>query len=89
VTHTKLLLLLRRGILHVKQGTELTRRYFDQLLSLFIATLNNKSTAGTHRTSLRVFGYSVVTISKCFLSVGFDRFCRKKPRFSVRFRFSW
>ena len=32
---------------------------------------------------------SVVTVSKCFLSVGFGRFCRKKPRFSVRFRFSW
>jgi len=31
---------------------------------------------------------SVVTVSKCFLSVGFGRFCRKKPRFSVRFRFS-
>jgi len=31
---------------------------------------------------------SVVTVSKCFLSVSFGRFCRKKPRFSVRFRFS-
>jgi len=31
---------------------------------------------------------SVVTVSKCFLSVGFGRFCRKKPRFSFRFRFS-
>ena len=31
---------------------------------------------------------SVVTVSKCFLSVGFGRFCRKKPRFSVRFSFS-
>ena len=30
---------------------------------------------------------SVVTVLKCFLSVGFSRFCRKKPRFSVRFRF--
>jgi len=32
---------------------------------------------------------SVVTVSKRFLSVGFGRFCRKKPRFLVRFRFSW
>jgi len=32
---------------------------------------------------------SVVTVLKCFLSVGFSRFCRKKPRFSVRFRFLW
>jgi len=32
---------------------------------------------------------SVVTVSKCFLSVGFGRFCRKRPRFSVWFRFSW
>jgi len=32
--------------------------------------------------------FSVVTVSKCFLSVGFGRFCRKKPRFLVRFRFS-
>jgi len=31
----------------------------------------------------------VVMVSKCFLSVGFGRFCRKKPRFSVQFRFSW
>ena len=31
---------------------------------------------------------SVVTVSKFFLSVGFGRFCRKEPRFSVRFRFS-
>jgi len=31
--------------------------------------------------------YSVVTVSKCFLSVGFGRFCRKN--LGVRFRFSW
>jgi len=32
------------------------------------------------------FSGSVVTVSKCFLSVGF---AEKKPLFSVRFRFSW
>jgi len=44
----------------------------------------------THRsiTPMRRDVTSAVTVSKCFLSVGFGRFCRKKTRFSVRFRFS-
>jgi len=41
--------------------------------------MQKEETVG-HRTLLCV-GYSVVTVSKCFLSVGFGRFCRKNLGF--------
>jgi len=58
-----------------------------------IAELNGYELEGMNikvevRTEKQIYFNSVVTVSKCFLSVGFGRFCRKDLGFRFGFIFS-